>query len=90
MSDTTETTTPKRGRKPNPLTEYYRSWDKAKLKADKARAAHERVAHIAETKREAEAAEQEAYTALQEALAEHAPGPIVDPSTYEDPSVDSE
>lgn len=78
MSDTEETTT--RTRTPNPLTRYQRAHDKA----ERARRAHSRAGDLAERAAKAQARaselaarrdaaeteEQEAYTALQVALAD--------------------
>lgn len=62
--ETTEATSSKRkGPKPNPFVAY----EKARAKADKARAAYEKVQKLAEAKEQAEREEQEALSALQAA-----------------------
>lgn len=61
--ENTEATTKRKGPKPNPFVAY----EKARAKADKARAAYEKVQRLAEAKEQAEREEQEALSALQAA-----------------------
>lgn len=73
MTDTNTAETPtsnKPGRKTDPVTEPLNQWKKAKLRADKARLAKQRVESVHEELNVAVKAEQEAYDALQQALDE--------------------
>lgn len=70
---TDETTTAeapkKKGPKPNPFAAY----ERARNKADAARRSYEKVQRLAERLHDAEREEQEAYEALQQALASVTP-----------------
>jgi multidrug resistance efflux pump len=61
----TQPTGKKKGPKPNPFTRV----ERAKAKVEKARAAYDKVQHLASALEEAEAEEQAALAALQEAVA---------------------
>lgn len=73
MSESEETPKPRKGPKPNPISAY----EKARAKAEKARAAYAKVERLAEAVKEAEAEERAAYDALQEAL-KSVPVPVAD------------
>jgi multidrug resistance efflux pump len=65
VTEETQPTGKKKGPKPNPFTRV----ERAKAKVEKARAAYEKVQHLANALEEAEAEEQAALQALQEAVA---------------------
>lgn len=70
IEETTEV--PAKGRpgaKPQPLTAASKRYEKAKSRADKARAAHQKVVDVTERLHSAEAEEAEALDALEEELA---------------------
>lgn len=69
----TEEAPKRRGRPASPLTPVTKEYEKAKAKADKARAAYQKVQDVTESLREAEAAEQDAYEELQRVLEQVAP-----------------
>lgn len=62
---TEETTTQRKGPKPNPFARL----ERARVKAEKARTAYRKVQAVADALAVAEAEEQEALAALQDALA---------------------
>jgi len=74
MSHEEEHATKRRGPKPNNVGRLSGAYQRAHAKAEKARRAYAKVQRLAEELAAAEQAEQEAYDALQEALAE-LPGP---------------
>ncbi|PRH79347.1 hypothetical protein C6N75_09690 [Streptomyces solincola] len=61
------------GRKPSPLTEHIRTWEKAKARADRARSRAAKVQDVQTELATAEQQERDAYQALQDAMSNEAP-----------------